>query len=80
MGIGAGFPEAFASILRTRNAAPPRQEKSLWLASTQESPDFMDVAATMQRLFGSCGGAKRHDTLITGDAHGPLGSDMAHEP
>ena len=37
MQMGAGFPEAFVSVLRVQNAALSRPEKSLALASTQKS-------------------------------------------
>ena len=39
----------------------------------------MDVAATMRRLFGSCGWAARQDTSITEDAYEPWGGDVAQE-
>ena len=77
--MGAGYPKAFASILRTQNAALARQEKSRVLASAQRGLKFMDVTATVRRLFGSCGGADRQDMLGTADAHGPLGRETEQE-
>ena len=79
MEMGAGFPEALVPILCIRNAARSHEEQSSVLASTRRSPKFTDVAATMRRLFGSCGGAARHDILITEDAYGPLGIDKEQE-
>ena len=71
MEMGAGFPEAFASIPRGQTAALSRREKSLVPVSTQNCLKFTDVSATRRRLFGSCGCAARQDILITEDAYGP---------
>ena len=47
MGISAGFREQFVSILWIQNAGPPRQEKSLALASRRKSLKFGNAAAKM---------------------------------
>ena len=75
MRVGARFPNAFVSVLFMQNAALSRQEKSLVLASTLESLAYMDVAMTMRRLFGTCGGAARRNILVAEDADESLGSD-----
>ena len=79
MEMGAGSPEQFVSILRVRNAGLSRQEKSLVLASGQRGLKFVDVAANMRRLFGSCDGANRQGVLVTVDADGSLGGDRDQE-
>ena len=47
------------------------------LASSMKSLEFTGVAASIQRLFGSCGGAARQDVLSMEEADGPLGGDRA---
>ena len=79
MEMGAGLPEAFASMSRMHRAARPRRGRSWVLASTQGSLKFMDVAATSRSFLGSCGGAARQDILIKDAAHGLLESDAGSE-
>ena len=77
--MGAGFQEHFVSILCMQKAWLSRQEKSLALASNQNSLKFADAAASMRRLFGSCGGAGRQGILVTEDADGPSGGGRDQE-
>ena len=79
MQMGAGFPDAFVFALCAKNAALPRPEKPPALASTQKSLAFSDVATTICRLFGSCGGAARQDILVAKDVDEALGSDKDQE-
>ena len=75
MGMGAGFPEQAVSILRMQTAGPSRQEKSPAPASGHESLRFVDVAANLRRLFGSCGDMDRQDVMVTEEADGSSGGD-----
>ena len=68
MQMGAGFPNAPASVLRMQNAALLRQEKSPALAGTRTSMASIGPAMTMRRSFRSCGGAGPQDILASGDA------------
>ena len=79
METGAGFPEQFASLLRTHNAGLPRQEKSPMMAGNRRSPMFEEVAANVRRLFGSRGGGSRNSAMVTEEANGPLESDKDPE-
>ena len=74
MEMGPGFPDQFISILRMHNAALPRQEVSLVMASSRERLKFEEVAANMRRLFGSRSRIGRQYALITEEAVGPLES------
>ena len=73
---GSGSPEPSVSARRVRNAAIPRQEKALAAARTQEILASSDVAMTMRRFFGSCGGAVRQDSLARED----VGESAAGRP
>ena len=75
MGMGAGFPGQFASILRMSNAGVSRREKSLVIASCRRSLKFADASANMWRLFGSRGGGTRQDALFTEEAAESRASD-----
>ena len=79
MHVSAGSPEASVTVLRMQTAAPSPRDKSLVLASTQKSLAFSDVATTICRLFGSCGGAARQDILVAKDVDEALGSDKDQE-
>ena len=76
---GAGFPEQFVSIQRMQDAGLYCDEKSLALASSQKNPKFVDVAANMRRLSGSCAWAVRQDVLVAENADGPMGGDGNQE-
>ena len=59
-----------------QNAGLSGQERSAALAARLK---FVDVAANMRRLFGSCGGAERQDVLITEEADEPSEEDRDRE-
>ena len=63
--MGAGFPEQVVSILRMDNAALTHHQKSLVMASFQNSLKFERASADMRRLFGSCGSGRKQGALIT---------------
>ena len=68
MQIVGGCPEICASILRTQNVAPSRQEQSLASAIAQGGSGFLDVAKRTRRPSGPQGGAVRNDVLEKEDA------------
>ena len=59
-----------------QNAGLSGQERSAALAARLK---FVDVAANMRRLFGSCGGAERQDVLITEEADEPSEEERDRE-
>ena len=63
--MGGAFPDAFASVSRTQNAAPPRNGKSLLLASVQGSLESPFPAKSP--LFQPCGDPGRQDVLTATD-------------
>ena len=75
----AGFPDALVPAPCVRNAALPREEKSLAPATTQKCLTFMEAVGAVRRLFGRRGRAARQDISATEDADGPLRSDEARE-
>ena len=56
LGMGVGFPEAFAPKLRMQDTALSRREESLVPASAQDSPPFIDAASTAPNNldYGGC--------------------------
>ena len=66
MATGSGFPDEFASVLRTHNAVP-ENGKSLEPASIRRNPTFPEVSSRMRRLFGPRGSAARQDVLAAAD-------------
>ena len=77
--MGSGSPERVASILRMHNAALPRQEKSLVMASSHKSLKFVEAAANLRTLFGSRGAGSRQGVLVAEKAGGPLASERGQE-
>ena len=75
VGMGAGYPDQIASILRMDNAALSRQEKSLLMAICHTSLWFADASANMRRLFVSRGIERRQDAMISRKAVEPRVSD-----
>ena len=67
MVMGAGFPDAFASVLCMQNAALDTNEKTLVLSSLGNTLAFAQESAQMRRLFGPCGYASRQDILVAED-------------
>ena len=63
----SGFPAACVSALCVQNAALPKNEKTTELATLGNTSAFPQVPAQMQRLFGPCGDASRHDVLVAQD-------------
>ena len=62
--MGSGFPGAFVSVLCIKNAALPKNEKTMALASLGNTLAFPQVSAQMRRLFGPCGYASRQDVMV----------------
>ena len=67
MATGSGPPEKSASILCMQNAALSKSEKSLTLASIQNTPPFPAAANQMRRLFAPRGDAARQDVLLAAE-------------
>ena len=67
MQMGGAFPGALAHVLRMRNAALPRAEKSSILAGAQGNVGFPAVAEQLRRLFGPRGGAAHQDVFVAAD-------------
>ncbi len=65
--MGSGFPDAFASALRMKDAAVSKNEKTMVLASLGNTLASHQVSAQMRRLFGPCGYASRQDVLVAQD-------------
>ena len=63
--MGAGSPDHFASIFRVDNAALPRHEKSLVVATCHKSLRIEGASANLRRLFDSRGSGSRQDALLT---------------
>ena len=61
--MGGAIPDGFVSILRLRNAALLRGEKSLLFASAQGSLDFPIAAKQMRRFLDPCGGPPRQEIV-----------------
>ena len=64
---GPGFPGASVSVLRIKNAALPKNEKTRVLTSLRNTLAFPQVSAQMRRLFGPCGYASRQDVMVAQD-------------
>ena len=79
MEMGAGFSEHSVPVFLLQDAGLSHQEKSLMLASGKEGLESVDMAANLQRFFGSCGRAVRQDVLVTEDADGSLGGERDQE-
>ena len=65
--MGRGFQDVFAPILCMQNAALAKSERSLMLASIQNTPPFPAATNQMCRLFGPRGNAARQDVLLAAD-------------
>ena len=65
--MGPGAPGAFVSVLRMQNAALPKNEETLALASLGNTLAFLQASAQMRRLFGPSGYASRQDVLVAQD-------------
>ena len=77
---GGSFPDEFVSILRMQDAAVSRNEKSIPLASVQDSLDSHIAAKQMSRLFEPCGGPARQDVLAATDCDtGSAGEDLSYK-
>ena len=76
--MGRGFQDVFAPILCMQNAALAKSERSLVLASIQNTPPFPAAANQMRRLFGPRENAARQDVLLAADLEtGPEKEDCA---
>ena len=64
---GSGFPDEFVSVLLTKDAALPKNEKTLVLASLGNTLAIQSVSAQFRRLLGPCGYASRQDVVVAAD-------------
>ena len=67
MQLGEGPPIASAPAPRMHGAALSSQEKSLALASAQNSRAFPAAATAIRSIFGACGGTARQESLVAED-------------
>ena len=65
--LGPGFPDAFVSALCMQNAALPKYEKTMVLASLGNTLALPQASAQMRRLFGPRGYASRQYVLAAQD-------------
>ena len=61
--MGSGLPGGFVPSAGMRNAALTKNEKTLVLASLQDTLAFPEVSAQMRRVFGPRGYGSRQDVL-----------------
>ena len=64
---GVALPGAFESVSRMQDAALPKNEKSLLLASVQGASGFPIVSEQTRRLSEPCGGVAKQDVLAATD-------------
>ena len=77
--MGAGIPEAFASLLRMQSAALSQQEKSPVSTRTQTGLASKEVPRAMRRLIGSRGSDASHEALVAASVAESLGCDNDEE-
>ena len=65
--MGSGLPDEFAPALRMRNAALPKNGRTLVAASIRNTLAFPEVSAQMRRLSCPRGYASRRDVLVAAD-------------
>ena len=81
MVAGGAFRDGSVSILRMRNAALSRNEKSLLLAGVQGRLDFRNAAKRMRRFVDPCGRLARQNVFAaTGMAARPDEEDPSYQP